>query len=261
MVRKPHWSEEDKELLRQNFPTASTKSLCELFLGRPYHGIRHVARRMGLEKDPIYHVNRKHPPKPQFWQEWSPELAYVLGLILTDGSIRNERDASVKIRLRLRDKEVLQSLVPIAGGYFRESPKEAMWACSGRDVVEWIAEKGIRENKLFRATLPDCSPELKSHLFRGLFDGDGHFSCLQRQGKRIRRAGMCGQPVVLESMLEVLEDIIGYKPRISGDARCQCSAFVICQQEAVRKVVDWLYADATLFIPAKREQAQKAACV
>lgn len=259
---KPFWTEIDREVLRLHFASQSTRSLNELFPTRSYNAVRHQARRMGLLKDDLYHVNRKFPPKSSFWSDWSPNLAYVLGLILTDGSIQSRpKSSEVIIRLRTRDENVLHDIARCAGGYSGLRELDAFWRCSGKDVVQWVIDRGLAPDKLFRAALPECPSELMPHLIRGLYDGDGYFCVRKNRSRVVGVAGLVGQPALLSEVKATLRQlgIIQSDTKICPDLRARCSGWQLSLPSDVTRLVHWLYDNEPLCIATKRDQALQAA--
>ncbi len=114
---------------------------------------------------------------PQFHTIWSPDIAYVVGLIATDGNLsKNGRTVSVSSK----DTDLLETvrrclhltnrITPYKGGY-GSCCYRVQWG--GRQFYNWLMGLGFTPAKsltLGPLAVPD---EYFADFFRGCVDGDG----------------------------------------------------------------------------------------
>lgn len=123
-----------------------------------------------------------------FFEKWSPELAYVVGFFLADGHLSNyDKRKRYSVIFNNTDKDVIEKIAVVCdykgkiysihdkrggknGGY------KTMYRIdfSGRRVWKFFRRLGFDSNKSQTAYVPIQIPEyLYSHFIRGVFDGDG----------------------------------------------------------------------------------------
>jgi hypothetical protein len=149
----------------------------------------------------IYDILRKYTIKTKEKWEYSnhdhfyfsnidtPNKAYILGLILSDGWIINKTN-QIGIQLQEEDIEIIEKIKtewktenkilylqkkPFKGEngniYY---PKPMCRICiNSPRMIEDLNKLGIVHRKSKIATLPLISKKLDGHLFRGIIDGDG----------------------------------------------------------------------------------------
>lgn len=119
--------------------------------------------------------------------------AYLLGLLMSDGSI-NE-DHQIKLHINEKDKELfnyLKIISPNAGEYTLKGYKSKAVTPDGKTVknkgsialyinskilTEDLAKFGIVPNKTYKQlSIPKIDNSLIRHFIRGYFDGDGSFT-------------------------------------------------------------------------------------
>ena len=134
---------------------------------------------------------------------WSPGLAYVLGLALTDGSVNKDL---TRISFYSTDQQVLevvrnffQSTRPVVshsqpgkylenGGYPGKKQMYAFYVDSKR-AVESFCQFGVTPNKSYAGPYPTIPHDVWWHYFRGILDGDGNILFSRKAGLRISIAG------------------------------------------------------------------------
>jgi hypothetical protein len=171
-----HWSDDDVQWLRDNYANAATSVITERFPQRTWHAIKMAATTRGLTRDRGYAVNHS------FFSEWSPDMAYILGNVITDGCISNGR---LMFGVARKDKELLEYISsklvpgkPVRDCAYVVAGKEHLGcslSVSSKKIQEDLRRHGIIERKTGREMLPACPDEYKPDLLRGLFDGDGGF--------------------------------------------------------------------------------------
>ena len=119
------------------------------------------------------------PAKKKIDTKWSPELAYIVGLIATDGSLSKDKRhinfTSKDIQLVKLFKKCLRLKV-IVGKKSRGSEKEKKYfQIQFGDVLfyRWLESIGLTPNKsktLGKISIPD---KYFFDFLRGCFDGDG----------------------------------------------------------------------------------------
>lgn len=114
----------------------------------------------------------------QFFSKWSPEMAYVLGLLMTDGCLNRVKNGSYRISLCLNDKELLQEVAKTIGS----EHTIALSKCQnglyififGREkIAQDLIKLGMRPKKSLNLKFPDVPKEYLRDFIRGVFDGDG----------------------------------------------------------------------------------------
>jgi len=101
----------------------------------------------------------------------------------------------------------------------------------------------VRRNEFYRLS-PNIPDKLKHHFIRGYLDGDG---CISTNEQVV----FLGQPDILEWIRDTLHNEVGaslntIRPR-NGISEISWGGY-----NQARKIVDWLYKDATIFLGRKR---------
>ena len=118
---------------------------------------------------------RKHKVNEDFFKKWSNEMAWILGLILTDGCINKDnhtitltqKNTSIlELVARFMDAEYV--LAPIA-----KSRKTPTLIINSKEMKEDLHKLGIKANKSLTVRFPNVPKEYLPAFVRGIIDGDG----------------------------------------------------------------------------------------
>ena len=152
---------------------------------------------------------RKYSYNLDVLNEWSPGLAYILGLALTDGTIHNNMSRVTFYSSDLQMLEIVQqffeSTRPVVThstpgksdfeiGGTTYTGKKQMYAfhLDSKSAVARFIQLGVTPNKSYGGPYPSVLQDIWWHFFRGVLDGDGniYFSRNSRKsGLRIMVAG------------------------------------------------------------------------
>jgi hypothetical protein len=161
------WTEAEDEFLRENYQGLTIDEL-EQHLGRTKGAI--YARAQLLD------VVRYVDPFP-FFETWTEQSAYVVGLFAADGWVSKRGPESIRIAFDVKEPDILYALQEAIGSgrmgrkasgmysYYIQSTKVYEWLCNlfGRDVC--------RKSKTLQ--WPNVPTEFMRHFIRGAMDGDG----------------------------------------------------------------------------------------
>jgi hypothetical protein len=136
--------------------------------------------------------------------EWSPGLAYILGLALTDGTIHNNMSRVTFYSTDLQMLEIVKQFFESTRSVELHSRpkkfeingttyvgKKQMYAfhIDSTQAVQRFCQLGVTPNKSYAGPYPLVPLEVWGHYFRGILDGDGNISFSRKWGLRIKIAG------------------------------------------------------------------------
>ncbi len=115
--------------------------------------------------------------KEDFFKTWTPEMAWVLGLIYTDGHLEK---CGTKFALTLKDADVLHNVRELLGftGSLSRPNKSDAWRLTvcRKSLCEDLRALGVFPAKSQTVEWPTAMPrEFVRHFLRGCWDGDGCF--------------------------------------------------------------------------------------
>jgi len=118
---------------------------------------------------------RRYKVNMAFFDTWSPAMAWVLGLYLTDGTISSNGHGqtmltSCDVDILEKARNHLDSEHPISPD---KHSRALMLQINSVKLVDRLAELGVVPRKSFTVQAPQCPPEMWPHLLRGIWDGDG----------------------------------------------------------------------------------------
>lgn len=121
------------------------------------------------------------------------QKAYLLGMLLTDGTIKEARPGFSSpvtvLRIKAEDIKVCRMLYDLVGGslYFIENGYRVAWQVSSEQIAHDLIALGVTPRKTFTASLRwhAISADFHGAVLAGLIDGDGHlrFSRAQRRAE------------------------------------------------------------------------------
>lgn len=172
MPRKPGITDEMIiELYKSNRPH---KEITETTDDR---AVRNVMYKHGIEmnREQSSGQPRKHKVNEDFFKFWSPEMAWVLGLIITNGCISNNNHT---ITLTQKNIAVLQLVAEIMKVDFVTAPitkllKTPTLIINSKVIKEDLKNLGIHPNKSLTVTFPNVPKKCLASFIRGVIDGDG----------------------------------------------------------------------------------------
>lgn len=195
------WGIAEEQYLIDNYNKLPVIKLAES-LNRTYNSIINRAESMGLYVDyryfkPAYNEN--------FFDTWSIELSWLVGIVLSDGCVFND-DSRRFVNIRMCDKDILEKIKSFTGytndiielkphKYHYKIPYQITF--SGNKVWRFFRDLGMDNNKSCNAIFPTTIPNnLIAHVVRGLFDGDGSISLSKNTG--YPEARICGTKNVVD---------------------------------------------------------------
>lgn len=237
------WTAEEVEYLKANYATIRTKDIAEK-LERSYNAVVLRAKIEGLTSR---HRSAKTSLVPGYFREIdTPEKAYLLGLIASDGCISARNQLS--IALSEKDVQLVEfardCIAPggrITGYVTKTGGRMMAFKVQNAELAKDLAKWGIRPAKTLTMQWPtDLGPEMGRCYLHGYFDGDGSFSA---EGIG-RWAVVGGSPSFLVSVQEFVLAETGIK--IGGpyqDRRHEHAWSIVATGEPVRALDAWLQQD------------------
>ncbi len=125
-----------------------------------------------------------------FFKSWSPAMAYVLGVIYTDGSLHPGRarepgakttPTSPRVSVSQKEPELLLKVLALLGSNARlmHSEKRGIsgalyfFHLNGEEVYQDLLNLGLTARKSLTIQFPPMPVECIRHFVRGCWDGDG----------------------------------------------------------------------------------------
>lgn len=223
-----------------------------------------------------------YPCNENFFDELNEESLYWLGFLATDGNVF-KHNYSYEIQLKLAGKDLfhlerfktsLNSLAPIhrkiekhkadEKGFNKDEYVAYQISITSEKITNQLAKFNIVPRKTHIYRFPEQlkdHPDVR-HFIRGCIDGDGWWREYKNNGKDYVTnifVGMCGTPEFVREMFDIIKDkcVIdsgSYYVRKSG----KTADFEFCAKSDVNDIVDYIYKDATIYLPRKYEIAKIA---
>jgi LAGLIDADG-like domain len=213
---------------------------------------------------------RKYQVNHSFFKEENEKSFYVAGFIAADGCLEHEKNRNryrFSIELSSEDESHLYLIRDLMSSdakisrrirkdpRFLEETEQSCLRITSKEIYLDIQKFGITTNKSQTYKIPEwmISHPLKHHFMRGLFDGDGGFSIKpidRRNKKEYLRFSLTGTYEELEKYNDILTEnckIPANKiSKVSG-----CWHIEYAKNEVVKLITDFIYKDASIFLPRK----------
>ena len=191
----------------------------------------------------------------EFFQKWTPDMAYVLGLLFADGCVVCRQGKPFQIHLELKDIDFLTAVARVIDPAL---PVHTFSRCDGRttakfqlcrqSIVEDCLAVGLRPRKSLTIEWPlDMPRDLDADFARGYFDGDGtvygrhQWTAEGRPNGNLRRLSFaCASPRFAVSLRDVLRANTGASGQIASPHPTATRLEFIRLPE-IRAVGAWIY--------------------
>lgn len=190
------------------------------------HRASELAKMFGVSTQTIYNTaarlgvtwpedRRTYKPNDDFFKKWTPEMAWVLGVIAADGhvTITKNNQHLVKINIKESDRDMIEkirTLIEYDGKIYSQKKDggetQAVLSLTSKEMVLDLKSIGLGQNKTYSLEWPSTVPEsLASHFARGYFDGDGCISYDAHDGRPYWRleSKVVGTPAFVSRMRDV----------------------------------------------------------
>lgn len=158
-----------------------------------------------------------------FFSTWSKEMAYVLGVIYTDGNLFHDpKRGSYRIITSQKEPELLNKVLKLMGcnARLRHRKKQGIsgdvyfFDIAHAKVYSDLINLGLSPNKSRTMEFPDMPQEFLRHFIRGCWDGDGS---VHIEGNKINAKYYCGSLNFIQRLVQELYKIGIYKKRPPSD--------------------------------------------
>jgi len=229
-----------------------------------YATVSKLLRKNGIVVDRYtYHFNEHY-----FDIVDSQDKAYILGMLWADGYNCTEK-GSVVLQLQEQDKELLEQINCITNNErpLRKtclSNKNKNWhdqymlTWQSKHLSALLCAYGMPQKKSLILEFPKwLSPDLYRHFLRGYLDGDGCIS-LSKEGK-FASVSMIGTSMFLSAVKDIIKKEIGVDVVVKRDLRARDPICTLrCgRKNDVKKILEWIYCDASLFLDRKHKKNQQ----
>jgi len=204
-------------------------------------------------------------PKGKVKVEWSPNFAYAIGLITTDGCLSKD---GRHIDLTSAEREQLQNFLKALNITNRISVKSASETKMGLRVqigdvtfYRFLLSIGLTPNKSKTIGKLAIPAEFFFDFLRGCLDGDGSF--YSYWDPRWRSSFMfyivlaSASPTFIHWVREELRDRLGVVGHISRDGKGSTLQLKYAKKESLKIIKSVYYSDSVLCLSRKRKKIEK----
>ena len=189
------------------------------------------------------------------------EKAYILGFIIADGH-NNIPKNLLSIQLHPQDTDILEKINTAMGStnpihfYQYGKTKKACLGINSKQICSDLLNLGITKNKTYDVIIPKITPELLKYLVLGIFDGDGSISI---DNSRYNKGNLTitGTKEIIQAISELIKtecDVNTYIYERHKERNNNNYTLSICGNLQIIRLLDWLYADSTIFLIRKYEK-------
>lgn len=234
--------------------------------------IMNTLKRQGTQRRTTQSYTRKYIPNENFFDIIdTQEKAYVLGFLYADGNnyVKGVHSYEVSIKLQAEDKIILEKfrdlLSPlstidlvkdanVSGVYYR-------LRINSKKLTQQLTKLGCVQAKSLILQFPNWLTNLKlqQHFIRGYFDGDG--SLYAKEPTKTGHVDWGWQITSTGQFCLVVKELLENKLDVHCSIGLACSknnqittTLSVGGNLQVKRVLDWLYQDATIYLPRKYEK-------
>lgn len=225
--------------------------------GKPDYCIHSKAQRMGLKRQKRFFVNSNYFDVLDTW-----EKCYVLGLLSADGN-NDQKNKRISINLQEGDKKLLEDVkkaLNYTGELNYKKPSKSklkvqpQWYLKFSDeyMCQKLTELGVTPRKSL--TLNFCTeiPEkFLSAYILGLWDGDGCISFSKSTQQPI--FSFIGSENIVRTIADTLSKYCDVEIPLVRKVYNNYT-FSIGGTKKVKRLRDWLYKDATIYLQRKYDR-------
>ncbi len=156
-----------------------------------------------------------HNINKNFFKEWSPASAWVLGLLFTDGHISIHGSgnyvvslSSIDYSLLLNVKNLMKSTHPIRRAS-KKQPNLYTLQFARDEMVADLMRLGMVPRKSLVIKFPEMPKEFHRHFIRGCWDGDGSVFFDKKNPKFLRAHYISGSKDFIYELEKILQTEVG----------------------------------------------------
>ena len=185
----------------------------------------------------------------------TPEKAYFLGWLISDGYIQGNR---IQLKIHQKDEAILHKMRACLG---IRNPVQRLNHCpqaylsiNSKEMVLALAKYGVIPNKTFTTFFPkDNVPfHFQRDLIRGILDGDG---CIyHNKTTNTWRADIAGTHSLLEGIVSVIGREVGVFPTFTQQGK---TYRIFYHTQKVKAFLDFIYQGATIYLERKHQKYEE----
>lgn len=258
-TRRYFTKEEQAEIVKMYQSGTSIKAIARHFGLKHHSSVSDTLDRLDIKKRAIGEDNRLYKlDNTMFDVIDTEEKAYWLGFLYADGCL--SRGKTLYLILAERDgehvntfKQFMRSESPLKHIVSNRSTygesKQIKIEITDKHLGERMSELGMNTVRKMSGygSLPFISEHLVHHWIRGWCDGDGSV------GTKDESIGFCGTQELLLKVRSILADEKGLNPELQIKMYRHMYYLIYKGYFVANKVADYLYQDATVYLPRKRE--------
>ena len=255
------WQPEENQMLRTHFAKTPRSELRTMLSKRSWVAIMAQAERLGLKR-----LRRKPrlAVKESYFRTWSPNMAYILGFIVSDGCIvhgtyRGYSDA-LKFGVHQQDRDVLEKIKWELSAEHKISPtKNAVHLCiTSQNIVDDLKMLGVTYQKSLRENVPPVPPVYIRDFIRGIVDGDGGISIDTRGHPTLR---VCGGEQIIGFIRDLFLSVLGAYSSVATAPSKKSPSLKLCdiayRSSTAQSLIKYLYQDVHLYLDRKYQRAMQ----
>lgn len=238
----------------------SVKKICEersMIYSTVYYGLK----RYHINPDSSLTDLRKFKVDDEYFKNIDCEnKAYLLGFIITDGTISTKRNRIV-LKLKESDIDILKFMnKEIAGDYKLSKDSNTIrnktfysyrLEIKSKALVDQLISLGIVTNKTSKEYLPILSDELMPHLIRGIFDGDGSIGTRKEfiGKKKMVNVNICSTS---KSFLDSIKQYCGGNIYLEKRPGMDMYRLIFTSAEMKLSFYNYIYTNSSIFLNRKK---------
>lgn len=251
-ANKNTWAQEEVDKLVYYYN--KTPEVFNMFPGRSRSSIAYKAHSLGLKK-----YNRgEFAVNFDYFKQWSPNMAYILGFIAADGNIMVNPKV-LNITQSIKDFYILEQIE-------KELKCNRPIQIQPNNICHLVIRCGEIVDDLIKLGIEPCKSltmpwftsipnEYLRHFVRGYIDGDGCICVYDRKNRGlILEVSILGTREFLEGMSKKISELIGINTIKVFDIKNNKIKRMKYSGNTAVKLLEWIYKDTDFYLVRKKEK-------